>query len=145
MGLNNKKVFAVCVIITLCLTVAIVFAEDFSNVPAKGIVTMVDLGAETCIPCKMMAPIIVKLKKTYEGKAAIIFIDVWKNTQQSQRFEIRAIPTQIFFDKQGNEIFRHVGFFDETSIVAQLTKMGVEAPDVNQPSTSLISKVNKQG
>jgi thioredoxin 1 len=132
MGLNKKKVFAVSVIITLCLTAAIVFAEDFSNVPAKGIVTMVDLGAEKCIPCKMMAPIMVKLKKNYEGSAAIIFIDVWKYTQQAQRFEIRAIPTQIFFDKQGKEVFRHVGFFDEKSIVEQLTKMGVERPDINK-------------
>jgi thioredoxin 1 len=132
MGLNKKKVFAVSVIITLCLTAAIVFAEDFSNVPAKGIVTMVDLGAETCIPCKMMAPVMVKLKKIYEGKAAIIFIDVWENKEQSPRFEIRAIPTQIFFDKKGNEVFRHVGFFDEKSIVEQLTKMGVERPDINK-------------
>ena len=36
---------------------------------------MIDLGADQCVPCKMMAPILEKLKKTYEGKAAIIFID----------------------------------------------------------------------
>ena len=143
MGLNKKKVFAGCVVFMFLLTAGIVLAEDFFNVPGKGMVTMVDLGAETCIPCKMMAPIMLKLKKAYKGKAAIIFIDVWENKEQAPRFEIRAIPTQIFFDKQGKEVFRHVGFFDEKAIVEQLTKMGVEKPDVNQPK--IINKNNKHG
>ncbi|MBF0509995.1 MAG: thioredoxin fold domain-containing protein [Deltaproteobacteria bacterium] len=88
-------------------------------------ITMVDLGATSCIPCKMMAPILEKLEKSYQGKAAIIFIDVWKNRDQAAKFGIRAIPTQIFFDKNGQEAFRHVGFMDENSIVQQLSQMGV--------------------
>ena len=106
------------------------FAQDFSSLPVKGRVTMIDLGAKKCIPCKMMAPILAKLEKGYEGKADIIFIDVWENKQQAQRFKIRAIPTQIFFDEQGEEVYRHVGFFDEKSIVGQLTKMGAATPDL---------------
>ncbi len=106
------------------------FAEDFSMVPGKGMVTMIDLGAKKCIPCKMMAPILDKLEKAYKGKADIVFIDVWENRQQGTRFKIRAIPTQIFFNVQGEEVFRHVGFFDEKSIVKQLDKMGVATPDL---------------
>jgi thioredoxin 1 len=100
-------------------------AEDFSHVPVKGMVTMIDLGATECVPCKMMAPILEKLKKTYEGKAAIIFIDVWKNIDPARQYGIRAIPTQIFFDAGGREVHRHVGFMSEKDIVGQLTKMGV--------------------
>jgi thioredoxin 1 len=66
-----------------------------------------------------------KLEKVYEGKAAIVFIDVWKNREQAGRFGIRAIPTQIFFNVKGKEIYRHVGFMSEKDIVAQLEKMGV--------------------
>jgi len=106
------------------------FAEDFLNVPTKGKVTMIDLGAKKCIPCKMMAPILVKLEKAYNGKADIIFIDVWENKQPAQRFKIRVIPTQIFFNAAGEEVYRHVGFLDEKSIVEQMTKMGVTAPDL---------------
>ena len=102
--------------------------KDFSTVPVKGMVTMIDLGAKKCIPCKMMAPILVKLEKEYKGKAAIVFIDVWENKAPAKRFNIRGIPTQIFFDKNGKEVYRHIGFFDEKSIIAQLTKMGVPAP-----------------
>jgi thioredoxin 1 len=95
-------------------------------VPVKGMITMVDLGANACIPCKMMAPILKKLKKTYDGKAAIVFIDVWKDRSQAKRFNIRAIPTQIFFDKNKKEVYRHIGFMNEKAIVTQLQKMGVE-------------------
>jgi thioredoxin len=94
-------------------------------VPVKGMVTMVDLGADACVPCKMMAPIIEKLEKTYRGKAAIVFIDVWKDKSPAKRFGIRAIPTQIFFDKEGKEVYRHTGFMGEADIVGQLKKMGV--------------------
>ena len=100
--------------------------EKFSDVPVKGMVTMIDLGAKKCIPCKMMAPIMAKIEKTYEGKAAIVFIDVWEHNEQARRFGIRAIPTQIFFKEDGKEVFRHVGFMDEKAIVNQLKKMGVE-------------------
>ena len=100
--------------------------QDFTQVPVKGMVTMVDLGATECVPCKMMAPILTKLKKVYEGRAAIVFIDVWKNREQAPRFGIRAIPTQIFYDADGREVSRHVGFMSEAAIVEQLTKMGVK-------------------
>ena len=99
---------------------------DFSKVPVKGVVTMIDLGAKKCIPCKMMAPIMEKMEKVYQGKAAIVFIDVWENREQAGRFGISTIPTQIFFDPKGKEVYRHVGFMSEEAIVAQLKKMGVE-------------------
>ena len=99
--------------------------ETLPEVPTKGMVTMLDLGAKTCIPCKMMAPIIEKLKKAYKGKASIIFIDVWQHPDQAKRYGIRAIPTQIFFDEHGKEVYRNVGFMGEEAIVRQLKKMGV--------------------
>lgn len=96
------------------------------DVPVKGMVTMVDLGAKSCVPCKMMAPILEKLEKDYKGRAAIVFLDVWKDPDQAKRFGIKVIPTQIFYDKQGSEVLRHIGFMSEEAIVAQLKKMGVK-------------------
>jgi thioredoxin 1 len=104
------------------------YAGDAPEVPVKGMVTMVDLGADKCIPCKMMAPILKKLEAQYKGKAAIVFIDVWKDKKPARRFGIRAIPTQIFFDKNGSEVYRHVGFMNEEAIVGRLKMMGVEQP-----------------
>jgi len=101
-------------------------ARDFNALPVKGMVTMIDLGAKKCVPCKMMAPILAKMEKQFEGKAAIVFIDVWIHNEQGRRFGIRAIPTQIFYNETGKEIYRHVGFMDEAAIINQLKKMGVE-------------------
>lgn len=96
--------------------------------PVKGKVTMVDIGAKECIPCKMMAPIMEELEKEYHetGKAAILFIDVWKYRDQARKYGIRSIPTQIFYDKDGREVMRHEGFMDKKAIVAMLEKLGVK-------------------
>ncbi len=94
-------------------------------VPAPGLVTMIDLGASECIPCKMMAPILEELKEEYQGKADIIFIDVWQKPDQAKKYGIRAIPTQIFFDADGREVQRHVGFLDKKQIIKILSELGV--------------------
>ena len=107
-------------------TPADLISGDPQAVPVQGMVTMLDLGAKSCIPCKMMAPVIESLSKEYEGKAAIVFIDVWKNPNEPQKFGIKTIPTQIFYDKDGKEVMRHEGYFEKESIVKVLAKLGVE-------------------
>lgn len=96
------------------------------DIPVKNMVTMVDLGAKKCIPCKLMAPIMESLEQKYQGKAAIHFIDVWDHPEQSRKFGIKTIPTQIFFDREGKEVYRHEGFLDEDTIEAKLESLGVE-------------------
>jgi len=123
-GTGPEKLLLLCVAVVLASAVA--RAEDFNNLPVKGKVTMIDLGATECIPCKMMAPIMEKMEKQYAEKAAIVFIDVWKHKEQARRFGIRAIPTQLFFNENGKEVLRHVGFMSEKAIVNQLREMGVE-------------------
>lgn len=86
---------------------------------------LVDLGAGKCIPCKKMAPILEEAKKLYEGKADIEFIDVWENKSAGEPYGIRMIPTQIFFDATGKEVFRHEGFFPMEDIQKQFESMGV--------------------
>ena len=121
-----------CLIMMACLvfvTRTTSFSEtgvDFNALPVKGMVTMIDLGAKKCIPCKMMAPIMEKMEKKYDGKAAIVFIDVWEHREQANRFGIRAIPTQIFYDADGKETSRHVGFMSEDDIVKTLSQLGVK-------------------
>ena len=86
---------------------------------------LVDLGADKCIPCKMMAPILEELSAEYKGKLQVVFIDVWKNPQEGPKYKIRVIPTQIFFDADGKELFRHEGFFSKEDILAKWKKFGV--------------------
>lgn len=100
-------------------------ADAVPEVPTKGMVTMVDLGAHKCIPCKMMEPVMEEVTKEYAGRASVIFIDVWEHRDQAPRFGIRAIPTQIFFDQEGKEVSRHEGYLDKASIVKMFETLGV--------------------
>jgi len=104
------------------------FAEPtvHPEVPVKGMVTMVDFGAPYCAPCKAMAPFLEKLEKEYKDRAAIVVLDVGKAPDVCERYNITELPTQIFYDKQGKEVFRHKGFMKEENIVKQLKKMGVK-------------------
>ena len=96
------------------------------QIPVPDTVTMLDLGAKSCVPCKMMAPILEKVGKAYAGKAAIRFIDVWETPDAKVKYGLQAIPTQIFYDKQGKERERHVGFLEEESIKKKIDALIAE-------------------
>jgi thioredoxin 1 len=91
--------------------------------PVADTVTLVDLGAASCKPCKMMAPILEELKTEYQGRAAVVFVDVRYDRPAIERFNVRAIPTQIFFDRSGNEVYRHLGFLDKESMTLVLNRL----------------------
>ena len=96
------------------------------QIPVPNTVTMLDLGAKKCIPCKMMAPVLENVGKYYDGKAAIVFIDVWENPDVTSKYMIQTIPTQIFYDRKGNERERHTGFLDEARIKAKIDALLAE-------------------
>lgn len=93
--------------------------------PAAPLPRLVDLGADKCIPCKMMAPILEELRKEYAGQLEVEFIDVWKNSAPAEAYGVNTIPTQIFFDASGRERFRHEGFFGKQDILAKWKELGV--------------------
>ena len=86
---------------------------------------LIDLGADKCIPCKMMAPTLEELRKEYAGKFEVVFIDVWKNPSAGKEFGIRIIPTQIFFAASGKELYRHQGFISKEDILARWKEFGI--------------------
>ncbi len=96
-----------------------------ADVPVQGMVTLVDIGAKKCIPCKMMAPILERLEAEYRDRAAVRFIDVWENPGAGKPFAIELIPTQIFYDATGKEVWRHEGFLPEDVIRAKFAELGV--------------------
>ncbi|HLP77309.1 MAG TPA: nitrophenyl compound nitroreductase subunit ArsF family protein, partial [Candidatus Paceibacterota bacterium] len=87
---------------------------------------LLDLGADKCVPCKMMAPILKELKEEYAGRMNVEFIDVWQNPDAGKQYGIEIIPTQIFYDAEGKELFRHVGFFAKADILAKWQELGVD-------------------
>jgi thioredoxin 1 len=87
---------------------------------------LLDLGSDYCKPCKKMAPILDSLKIVYQGKAEIEFIDIKKDKQSARKYGITMIPTQIFFDAEGKEKYRHVGFLSAESITTYFKLLDVE-------------------
>ena len=100
-----------------------------------GIPRLVDLGADKCIPCKAMAPILVELRAEYAGRMQVDFIDVWKDPSAGDPYRIYAIPTQIFFDGDGKELTRHEGFISKADILATWKRLGYDfkAPGAPEP------------
>jgi len=104
------------------------FAADEATAPAAkaALPRLIDLGAGKCIPCKQMKPILDDLAHNYAAKFETIFIDVWENREEGQRYGIRMIPTQIFFDAAGKELFRHEGFMAKKDILAKWKELGLD-------------------
>ena len=87
---------------------------------------LLDLGATSCIPCKKMAPILEELEAEYEGRLDVEFIDVWKTPGVAKQYGVELIPTQIFFDASGKELYRHQGFLAKEDILRKWEELGVK-------------------
>lgn len=92
----------------------------------KPLPKLLDLGATKCIPCKMMVPVLDELTKEYKGKLKVEFIDVWKDQSAAQKYKVQTIPTQIFFDAKGKELYRHVGYYPKADILAKFKELGIK-------------------
>jgi thioredoxin 1 len=93
---------------------------------SSGRPSMVDFGADGCRPCDMMTPVLAALKAKYEGKANVFFVHVRQEQILAARYGVESIPMQVFFDKDGKEVSRHIGFFPQEEIEKKLPEMGVE-------------------
>ena len=131
--MNKFAKIAIVLILALVVGATIVLKENNktdsqskTTMNLKALPRLVDLGADKCIPCKMMAPILEELKKEYAGIFNVEFVDVWKNQDAGKKYGIRIIPTQIFFDVAGKELFRHEGFFSREDILAKWKELNVD-------------------
>jgi thioredoxin 1 len=101
--------------------------EDFKKALQSGKPVLVDFGANSCVPCRELRPILKDMGKEYSGKASILVIDVYKYQNLAQDYKITLIPTLVFFDSKGKEVFRHLGVLDKEKIVAKLKEIGMES------------------
>ncbi len=103
------------------LTISAAGETDGSNLPV-----LLELGSHKCPPCRLMTPILNELREEYSDKFQIKYIDVWQDREAGARYGVRAIPTQIFFDSKGREVFRHVGFYSKRDILTTWRKIGIK-------------------
>ena len=130
-ALNKSKRAAASKAAAPALTIAAAAADLTNNPPAitTKLPKLLDLGADKCVPCRMMFPVLDELKKEYTGRLNVEFIDVWQNPNAGKQYGVEIIPTQIFYDATGKELFRHEGFFAKEDILAKWKELGVTFTD----------------
>jgi len=98
--------------------------------PVQGLPRLLDVGSHSCIPCKLMSPILDDLRRDYAGKLVVEFVDTElpENAQVAEQYGIETIPTQIFFDASGKVLWRHVGFIARSNILAKWAEFGYNLP-----------------
>jgi thioredoxin 1 len=114
------------ILTVLLLTTGLLLPMTAGAAEKPALPRLVDLGADKCIPCRMMAPILDELKATYADKLEVEFIDVWKHREEAERYGVRMIPTQIFYSPDGKELYRHQGFFAKEDILAKWRNLGFD-------------------
>ncbi len=103
----------------------VVTAPIIEDQQVKSLPRLLELGSHSCVPCKMMMPILDTLRNFYPQKLTIDFIDVWKDREAGEKYSVRAIPTQIIYDKNGEELFRHEGFWSRKEIETKFDELGI--------------------
>lgn len=124
-----RIMFVVLVVPFLLSTASCSNAADIDVILGKAQqeskIVMLELGSVGCIPCEQMKPVMQKLRDAYIGKIEVIFVDVRKDHDTARRFNVYAIPVQVFLDKTGKEFHRHVGFYAYEEIAPVLKKAGL--------------------
>jgi thioredoxin 1 len=111
----------------LYIILLLVFASIFIQAEeTKPVVTFIELGSTTCIPCKKMKPVMKAVENRFGKQVKVIFIDTNKNQEAVKKYGIKIIPTQIFLDASGKEIHRHEGFYPEKKIIKLLVDKGLK-------------------
>lgn len=87
---------------------------------------MLQLSSPRCGACKKMEPVIKSLKADYDVSFRVVHIDPLKNPSVGQKYGVTAIPTQIFYDETGAELYRHVGFYSERQILDTWKRLGIQ-------------------
>jgi len=100
--------------------------DDLKQALTSGKPVLVDFGANSCLPCRQLRPILREIDKEYTGKARALVIDVYKYQSLAREYKVQLIPTLVFFDSKGKEVFRHVGILEKEKIVAKLKEIGME-------------------
>ncbi len=89
---------------------------QFNQIISKEKPVLVDFYATWCGPCKMLSPILKQVKDSLGERVSIITIDVDKNTEIAQSYQVRGVPTMMLF-QNGKQLWRQSGVLSKEEII----------------------------
>ncbi|RLD67869.1 MAG: hypothetical protein DRI95_04120 [Bacteroidetes bacterium] len=85
-------------------------------------ITFLEFGAKGCSACKRMESVMEEIQNKYPQQVNIVFLNIIKPENQilMKYYGISVIPTQVLLDKNGNEYFRHIGYYSSEELTKKL-------------------------
>jgi thioredoxin 1 len=99
--------------------------DELKQALTGGKPVLVDFGANSCLPCRQMRPVLKEIAAEYSEKAKVLVIDVYKYQNLAREHKVLMLPTLVFFDSKGKETFRNVGLMEKDKIVGKLKEIGM--------------------
>jgi thioredoxin 1 len=93
---------------TTATMVTVTDADFEAEIEKHDGLAVVDFWAAWCAPCRLIAPILDQLAQEYAGRAKVAKLDVDMNIRTATRFNVRSIPTILFF-KNGKLVDQVIG------------------------------------
>ena len=93
--------------------------ETFKELINSEMPVLVDFYADWCGPCKAMEPVIQEVAKAVSQKVRVVKVNVDRQTQTAQEYQISGVPTFIVF-KKGQVVGRHSGMIDKNRLLSVL-------------------------
>lgn len=125
-----KNILVICIVMSFIGFVAIWKSQQVEtkmpthNYETNGLPLLLEVGSDSCVPCVAMEDVLKELRIDYNDVLHVEFLHA-KNTEEVKELDVHAIPTQIFYDVDGNEFFRHVGFFSTQEILSVFRDHGI--------------------
>jgi len=132
--MNNTARILIVVVLIVAVAVVIIIKQvkppakdrDIEIYPDANLPRVVDIGAGTCTACKMMTPVLDRLRTGYAGRLRVEYYDIRDDPNVITEYSVMIIPTQILYDASGKELFRNEGFLSEEDIVKKFEEFGLE-------------------
>lgn len=118
----KEKVFIVLVLVFFIGFLSITPSQAEPAAKPK-LPVLMEFGRGICIPCRQMKPILESLARESEGQLVVQVVEIDSKPELTRRYRIMVIPTQVFVDANGQEVYRHLGFYPKDDLVAKLKEL----------------------
>lgn len=124
---NAVVIISVILMIAIVITIALTMEKNSNYDIVEDAYTLIGLGSSTCGPCVQLQPVLESMRKKYKNKINILYYDIYtsdRGEELANYNQISTIPTLIYLDREGNEVYRSAGFKTQAQFEADFRRLG---------------------